>query len=1243
MTDTIVQWNSRSLRKRPEFLQFLREQRPCIVAIQETLLNDNLPLGFEWPEGYTLISNPTRYGSRGRPLGGSILLVRSELLINVIPVSGPFDYVAATVRIGKTRFTICSFYWDFVTEASESDLEGFFQSLPSPFLVCGDFDAHNTLWGSSSTNARGTLIEGVLGQFNATILNDGSSTRLDSRSGATSSPDLSICSASLFLDLEWMVTDDLHGSDHYPIVVSLVGRRWGVNTPNEASSVSERFDFSRADWNTYEELMQDDDRISEITSYEIARDVIVAMSKHAIPMVSRRTRDESGAPWWCPNLRTWRNFSRSAARRFRRNPSIANGIRYRRIRARYRRAIIEAMERHWKDFVESLDFRSRNKETWNKIRRMRGERVPKSKIGLRIGDDVTHDEQLVAGAFVERFAEASSLPPPDIELLPCIEHDERCDEPFSLREMLVALADVNVESSPGSDNISFVQIQHAGDKMQTKILEIFNVIWSSGIVPEDWRLSLIVPVPKYGRDPLSVDGYRPIALTSCLCRLFERMVLGRLVWVSDGKLAGNQFGFRLGLSAEDVIAHIGAAAAQSKLLKEHTLCLSLDLKGAYDYTPNTLYLNWLTKHGIGGNLWRYLYAASQNRRTRVIVGNGMSEEIVLERGLQQGSILSPSLFCFAIDDLFSACETPGTEIIAYADDVTILSSDKVAIEAMRSLQKCVNKVQPWIWESGLALSVDKTSLVHFRDQRSPGDTYVTFRTSREHTLRRDVVPVPSAKILGVVFDAGLTWQPHLEYVKHRISKRLDVMKFLAGTSYGASQDVLRTFYVSTMLPILEYGSVAFSSGTQTFLDGLETLQNGAMRVILGAVRSTRVTAMQRELVLMPLSLRRKSKIQTKLTRDVAMKGRFLPGKARPLDMKKEATRLLHPQRPWTLQGHEMKLDKRYEHLRIPVAKWGVYPSNPWRRQKPSVDLQLSYWKKEDTPPAVFQREFARIIEEDYSATTLVFTDGSKSSMQSPMKVGFACLLGNDASCFGVGCLPAEASIATAELRAILEALRMIKGRTDTSFVICSDSRSVLEMIGSVLYAHDILLEEVLGLLHELSGSKSISFLWIPSHSGIPGNEEVDKLAVSANQPVRTEDSLVSRFDLKAVVRQVIREETCLSWVECNWEGNGTPKLQRQGHFSDMPRRRQCLLSRLRMRHTRLTHGYTLDTAGSWVPPNPLCLCGEPISVLHIFEHCELYRTQRADTGVSISHLTGNRAEIEIVLSFLSACGLFERI
>ena len=62
------------------------------------------------------------------------------------------------------------------------------------------------------------------------------------------------------------------------------------------------------------------------------------------------------------------------------------------------------------------------------------------------------------------------------------------------------------------------------------LLNIMNEIWRTGKFPEDWHKAVITPIPKPGKDKTEATNYRPIALTSCICKTMERMINDRLVW-----------------------------------------------------------------------------------------------------------------------------------------------------------------------------------------------------------------------------------------------------------------------------------------------------------------------------------------------------------------------------------------------------------------------------------------------------------------------------------------------------------------------------------------------------------------------------------------------------------------------------------------------------------------------------------------------------------------------------------------
>lgn len=63
----------------------------------------------------------------------------------------------------------------------------------------------------------------------------------------------------------------------------------------------------------------------------------------------------------------------------------------------------------------------------------------------------------------------------------------------------------------------------------------FLIIWGKGSLPTTWKHGTIIPIAKPGRDHSVATSYRPIALTSNLCKIMKRMVIFRLNHVLESK------------------------------------------------------------------------------------------------------------------------------------------------------------------------------------------------------------------------------------------------------------------------------------------------------------------------------------------------------------------------------------------------------------------------------------------------------------------------------------------------------------------------------------------------------------------------------------------------------------------------------------------------------------------------------------------------------------------------------------
>ena len=104
----------------------------------------------------------------------------------------------------------------------------------------------------------------------------------------------------------------------------------------------------------------------------------------------------------------------------------------------------------------------------------------------------------------------------------------------------------------------------------------------SGIFPPSWSEATIVAIPKPGKDSSDPNNYRPIALTSCLCKTMERVMNNRLLWVleSKGLLASEQCGFRKNRSTADHLVRFDSYIRNAFAKKEHVLAIFFDLDPA---------------------------------------------------------------------------------------------------------------------------------------------------------------------------------------------------------------------------------------------------------------------------------------------------------------------------------------------------------------------------------------------------------------------------------------------------------------------------------------------------------------------------------------------------------------------------------------------------------------------------------------------------------------------------------------
>ncbi|GFU21415.1 probable RNA-directed DNA polymerase from transposon X-element [Trichonephila clavipes] len=156
---------------------------------------------------------------------------------------------------------------------------------------------------------------------------------------------------------------------------------------------------------------------------------------------------------------------------------------------------------------------------------------------------------------------------------------------FTRNELKKALVQAH-NTSPGLDGITYTMLRRLNPDSITNILFLFNRVWKEHCFPSSWREAIVIPILKPGKvatDPLS---YRPIALKSCFCKTFERMVNNRFVYVLEKEklISSLQSGFRKGRSTLDNIVFLESQIRDAFVRRNHLVSLFFDIGKAYDRT-----------------------------------------------------------------------------------------------------------------------------------------------------------------------------------------------------------------------------------------------------------------------------------------------------------------------------------------------------------------------------------------------------------------------------------------------------------------------------------------------------------------------------------------------------------------------------------------------------------------------------------------------------------------------------------
>ncbi len=243
---------------------------------------------------------------------------------------------------------------------------------------------------------------------------------------------------------------------------------------------------------------------------------------------------------------------------------------------------------------------------------------------------------------------------------------------------------VNIRKAAGPDGITGRILRSCVDQLAGLFTSIFNESLATSVIPTSFKKSVIIPVPKNSK-PSCLNDYRPVALTSTVMKVFERLLKKHICSSIPATLDPLQFAYRPNRSTDDAISqvlHSSLTHIDSKN-GNYVRLLFIDYSSAFNtIVPSKLAVK-LSDLGLNTTLCDWIQDFLTGRPQVVKMGQFTSNSITLNVGAPQGCVLSPLLYSLYTHDCVSSHSS--TSIVKFADDTVVLGLIKKVKKARQRL------------------------------------------------------------------------------------------------------------------------------------------------------------------------------------------------------------------------------------------------------------------------------------------------------------------------------------------------------------------------------------------------------------------------------------------------------------------------------------------------------------------------------------------------------------------------------
>lgn len=555
-------------------------------------------------------------------------------------------------------------------------------------------------------------------------------------------------------------------------------------------------------------------------------------------------------PWMNREIRRLISKRNKARKRHSKNKTEENYERFRQLRNKTKQAIRNAKIRYYHSILNKAS----TKDIWKGIRSLG--------ISSKSNNIDSQDFPVTANELNAHYSSVSSVDNPQVierTIDEYLNKKEPENEKFHFKyvhanEIRKAVLSIT-SKAVGIDRISVAFLKLVLDWLLPAIEHIFNFCLQSSVFPKIWKMSNIKPIPKC-KNPTECKDFRPVSILCVLPKALEKLVHEQISEYIDCYKLSNplQSGFKKGHSTTTALIKVTDDLRKGIDQKKVSILVLLDFSKAFDRVHHKLLLAKLKTLGFSLAVIKWVEAYLCERLQRVLSGDSyVSDWVLFEVGVPQGSVLGPLLFSLYVNDLSDVLQF--CQYHMYADDLQIyinFSIQDIGL-ACDKINSDLKNIVSYSTKHNLILNIEKTYPIFVGS-----NAYINIVNSMQvPEILVGGAPLPfQSKVvnLGVTFDSTLCWNSHGIRVINRVFSTLAQVR---RNFIYLPPDIRLKIVQSLIFPIFDYCNVLFTDMLVDTAVKVQRAQNACIRFVTGTRRDEHITPSYISLNILKIQERRK--------------------------------------------------------------------------------------------------------------------------------------------------------------------------------------------------------------------------------------------------------------------------------------------------------------------------------------------------------------------------------------------------